>query len=78
MKVNTCVLLIAGLAFAGAGSARLQAQEKDEEKGAVTGRIQKRTYDFKEAGKEMEYALYVPTGYDPKEKSLLALSIITR
>jgi poly(3-hydroxybutyrate) depolymerase len=29
-----------------------------------TGRIIKRTYDFKEAGKEMEYALYVPKSYD--------------
>ena len=31
-----------------------------------TGRILARKYDFKEAGKEMEYSLYVPTSYQPK------------
>ena len=29
-----------------------------------TGRILKRTYEFKEAGEDMEYALFVPTSYD--------------
>lgn len=30
----------------------------------ITGRIWVRSYDFKEADKEMEYALFVPEGYD--------------
>jgi len=28
--------------------------------GRTQSRIEKRTYDFKEAGQEMEYALFVP------------------
>src|SRR2546425_390575 len=32
--------------------------------GKTQARIEKRTYDFKDAGKEMEYALFVPTTYD--------------
>jgi len=31
-----------------------------------TGRILTRKYDFKEAGKEMQYTLYLPKKYDPK------------
>ena len=31
------------------------------------GKVVKRTYDFKEAGKPLDYALYVPTQYDGKE-----------
>jgi len=32
------------------------------------GTVLKRTYDFKQAGKEMEYALYVPTSYNKSKK----------
>ena len=38
-------------------------------------RIQKKTYDFKEAGKEMEYALFVPTTYDKDKKSPLIVAL---
>lgn len=40
-----------------------------------SARIQKRTYDFKEAGKEMEYALFVPTKYDKEMKTPLMLAL---
>src|SRR5215831_19847482 len=38
-----------------------------------TGKILTRTYDFKEAGKPMEYALYVPTKYNPKKATPLVI-----
>jgi poly(3-hydroxybutyrate) depolymerase len=40
------------------------AEPLSEPAKTVTGRVLKRTYEFKEAGKEMEYAIYVPKGYD--------------
>jgi len=41
----------------------------------VAPRVQKKTYDFKEAGKEMEYALFVPSGYDKSKKSPLVVAL---
>jgi poly(3-hydroxybutyrate) depolymerase len=41
----------------------------------TTQRIQKRTYDFKEAGKEMEYALFVPSNYDKDKKTPLMIAL---
>ena len=37
------------------------------------GKVLKRTYDFKEAGKEMEYALFVPTRYNKKKATPLVV-----
>lgn len=37
------------------------------------GKVLKRTYDFKEAGKPMEYALYVPSHYNKKKKTPLVV-----
>ncbi|MBI1832774.1 MAG: alpha/beta hydrolase [Planctomycetes bacterium] len=48
---------------------------QDAPKGKTQARIQKRTYDFKDAGKEMEYALFVPTGYDKDKKSPLIVAL---
>lgn len=39
------------------------------------GRTQKRFYDFKAADKEMEYALYVPTSYNPQKSSPLIVAL---
>lgn len=41
----------------------------------VTGRIWMQSYDFKDAEKEMEYALYVPDGYDPKNSYPLMVAL---
>ncbi len=41
----------------------------------TTARIQKRTYDFKEAGKEMEYALFVPSNYQKGKKTPLVVAL---
>jgi poly(3-hydroxybutyrate) depolymerase len=40
-----------------------------------SSRIEKRTYDFKEAGKEMEYALFVPSTYDKEKKTPLIVAL---
>ncbi len=54
----------------------LAAQDDDKkDKGKSQARIQKRTYDFKEAGKDMEYALFVPTTYDKDKKSPLIVAL---
>jgi poly(3-hydroxybutyrate) depolymerase len=46
----------------------LQAQD-------TQGRIQKKTYDFKDAGREMEYALFVPSKYDKEKKTPLMVAL---
>ena len=46
-----------------------------QEKAKTATRIQKRTYDFKEAGKEMEYALFVPSKYDKEKKTPLMIAL---
>jgi poly(3-hydroxybutyrate) depolymerase/DNA-binding beta-propeller fold protein YncE len=48
------------------------AQEKANDK---KPRIEKKTYDFKDAGKDMEYALFVPSGYDKAKKSPLVIAL---
>src|SRR5436309_11330116 len=54
----------------------LAAYEGDQkDKGKSQGCIQKRTYDFKDAGKEMEYALFVPSSYDKKKKAPLLIAL---
>jgi predicted peptidase len=44
-------------------------------KPASADRIQKRTYEFKEAGKEMEYALFVPSKYEKGKKTPLIVAL---
>src|SRR5215475_13183593 len=39
------------------------------------GRIERKTYDFKEAGKAMEYALFVPSKYDKDKKTPLMVAL---
>lgn len=38
-------------------------------------RAERKTYDFKDAGKEMEYALFVPTSYDKSKKYPLVIAL---
>jgi poly(3-hydroxybutyrate) depolymerase len=38
-------------------------------------RIEKKTYEFKDAGKDMEYALFVPSGYDKAKKWPLMVAL---
>jgi poly(3-hydroxybutyrate) depolymerase len=54
----------------------LSAQEPKKQPDKKTGSgVQKRTYDFKEAGKEMEYALFVPSTYDKEKKTPLVIAL---
>src|ERR1700722_6483743 len=74
-------LKLFGLAFACSlfliVPAALRADDKPKEAPAksTASRIQKRTYDFKEAGKEMEYALFVPSTYDKTKKTPLIIAL---
>jgi hypothetical protein len=43
--------------------------------GPPSSRIEKRTYNFKEAGKEMEYALFVPSKYDKEKKTPVLVAL---
>jgi poly(3-hydroxybutyrate) depolymerase len=42
---------------------------------STQSRIEKKTYDFKEAGKEMEYGLFVPGTYDKQNKGPLIVAL---
>jgi poly(3-hydroxybutyrate) depolymerase len=42
---------------------------------STTARIEKKTYDFKDAGKEMEYAQFVPSNYDKTKKYPLMIAL---
>jgi poly(3-hydroxybutyrate) depolymerase len=63
------ILLVAGCVGA---SPCLTAQEPQETKPGV---VQTRKYDFKDAGKEMEYALFVPKNYDKTRKTPLMVAL---
>ena len=39
------------------------------------GQIQRRTYDFRAAGKEMEYALFLPSGYQEDQQTPLVVAL---
>jgi poly(3-hydroxybutyrate) depolymerase len=42
---------------------------------STASRIQKKTYEFKDAGKEMEYALFVPSTYAKEKKTPLVIAL---
>ena len=69
-RVGTA-LLVLGLATL------VSAQEPGQKQagGPPSSRIQKKTYDFKEAGKEIEYALFVPSSYDKEKKAPLVVAL---
>jgi poly(3-hydroxybutyrate) depolymerase len=69
---------LVGIAFAAAWSAALflpVAAAQEPAAKPTTSRIEKKTYDFKDAGKEMEYALFVPSTYDKEKKSPLIVAL---
>ena len=68
------ISLVVGLACLFVPAARSQAPARKEAT-ASQSRIEKKTYDFKEAGKEMEYALFVPTTYDKEKKTPLMVAL---
>ena len=78
MNAKTLLVGLLALGYFVAGVPALRAQDdakKDPPKATTTSRIQKRTYDFKEAEKEMEYALFVPSKYDKAKKWPLMVAL---
>jgi predicted peptidase len=69
-RIGTALLVLSLVAL-------VSAQEPGQKPpgGPPGSRIQKRTYDFKEAGKEMEYALFVPSTYDKGKKTALLVAL---
>jgi poly(3-hydroxybutyrate) depolymerase len=63
------------LAAIGLFALTLVAQQPGRKATASQARIQKKTYDFKDAGKEMEYALFVPSTYDKAKKTPLVIAL---
>src|SRR5262245_29944645 len=78
MSFRTCTKALARLAgcLLLCGLATLVAARQPQDKGKkTTGRVEKRTYEFKEADKEMEYALFVPSKYDKDKKTPLVVAL---
>lgn len=72
--VHRASLLAAGLALAPL-IAYGQATDATDLAASTSSRIEKKTYDFKDAGKEMEYALFVPSTYDKAKKTPLLVAL---
>jgi poly(3-hydroxybutyrate) depolymerase len=66
-RLSVCLVLVGLVTSAG-------AQQPDPNK-KTYGKVEKKTYDFKEAGKEMEYALFVPSKYDKDKKAPLVVAL---
>lgn len=56
-------------------TASAQAPAKKDTDKSTTSRIEKKTYGFKDAGKEMEYALFVPSTHDKDKKTPLIIAL---
>jgi poly(3-hydroxybutyrate) depolymerase len=70
VRFALCLLLCGLATLVGAQQPPQPAQGKK-----AAGKVEKRTYEFKEAGKAMEYALFVPTGYDKDKKAPLVVAL---
>lgn len=57
------------------GVALAQPPAKKDAGKSTQSRIEKKNYDFKDAGKEMEYALFVPSTYDKEKKTPLMVAL---
>ena len=69
--IRFSLFLLAPLACLVFSSTMLHAQDKKD----TQARIQKKTYEFKDAGKEMEYALFVPSKYEKEKKTPLVVAL---
>jgi poly(3-hydroxybutyrate) depolymerase len=63
------------LAALGLFAPALVAQSGARPGSATAAHIQKKTYEFKDAGKDMEYAVFVPTKYDKAKKTPLVVAL---
>jgi poly(3-hydroxybutyrate) depolymerase len=69
-----CLVLVVGLTGLAPGL-RAQAPERKDPAKSTQARIEKKTYDFKDAGKEMEFALFVPTAYAKEKQTPLVIAL---
>jgi poly(3-hydroxybutyrate) depolymerase len=53
----------------------LRADDKKTDADSTWKRIEKKTYEFKDAEKEMEYGLFVPSKYDKEKKTPLIVAL---
>lgn len=67
LAVGFAALLLPGLAA--------RPQEKKDAPKSTQSRIEKKTYEFKDAKKDMEYALFVPSTYDKAKKAPLVVAL---
>jgi len=67
------IVLATSLAATGATVGQENASPRDT--ASKLGQIQTRTYDFKAAGKPMEYTLFVPSGYQKDKKTPLIVAL---
>ena len=65
INMNSRSILLTSLAVLAGAGGLVAAPQK--------GTVEKRSYDFEEAGKEMEYRLYVPTSYKKAVKTPLVV-----
>ncbi len=71
-RLVACVVLT-GVLLALPQPGAVAQERKDDKK--PTPKVEKKTYAFKEADKDMEYALFVPSGYDKEKKSPLIIAL---
>src|SRR5438094_685825 len=69
--IRCCVKLVLILWASSCFVLPLRAQPANR----TQARIEKKTYEFKEASKEMEYALFVPSKYDKTKKTPLMIAL---
>jgi poly(3-hydroxybutyrate) depolymerase len=67
--------IVIAVTFLFLSTAQAQPPAKKGPGKGTQSRVEKKTYDFKEAGKEMEYALFVPSKYDKEKKAPLILAL---
>src|SRR5688500_6034509 len=72
--VHSIVIAIA-VSIIGLSPLHAQAPAKKELGKGTQSRIEKKTYDFKEAKKVMEYALFVPSKYDEEKPTPLMVAL---
>src|SRR5262245_57955814 len=75
MRAHSFRCVVAALGFVCLFLPTVSAQAPSKKASRTQSRIEKKTYDFKDAGKEMEYALFVPSTYDKAKKSPLMVAL---
>lgn len=73
--ISTLFLLLISTSLVYGQEKDKKDQEKKDPGKTTKSRIEKKTYFFKEADKDMEYALFVPSTYDKEKKTPLVVAL---